>query len=100
MEILLPEQTTVDDIVFWTAEMSDPESEETARQEPVLFSIGGTRETSSVVAVAGAVCGPATDRCQIFDSSDTSPHPATVGGVDTPSNPLCQAERSRPRFPC
>jgi hypothetical protein len=27
MEILLPEQTTVDDIVFWTAELIGPERE-------------------------------------------------------------------------
>jgi len=33
MEILLPEQTTVDDIIFWTTELSNPENEKIARVE-------------------------------------------------------------------
>lgn len=33
MEILLPDQTTVDDIIFWTTELSNPENEKIARAE-------------------------------------------------------------------
>ena len=33
MEILLPDQTIVDDIVFWIDDLSDPKKEKTARQE-------------------------------------------------------------------
>jgi len=33
MEILLPEQTTVDDIVFWAAELIGPERERITRQQ-------------------------------------------------------------------
>lgn len=32
MEILLPEQTTAEDIVFWTGEIPNLASEKTARQ--------------------------------------------------------------------
>ena len=31
MEILLPEQTTVDDIAFWTAPLIDPERKKITR---------------------------------------------------------------------
>jgi len=33
MEILLPEQTTVDDIVFWTATLVGPEIYEMTRRQ-------------------------------------------------------------------
>jgi hypothetical protein len=47
MEILLPEQTTVDDIIFWTVEMSDPGSEKTASLE--IDAILSQRQAGDIV---------------------------------------------------
>jgi len=47
MEILLPQQTTVEDIVFWTAELIGPERKKIARHQtdPIL----GQRQAGDIV---------------------------------------------------
>ena len=55
MEILLPEQTTVNDIVFWTAELIDPEIQKTTRLQ--AGTVPDQRQAGDIVSGSCGWCG-------------------------------------------